>query len=511
MNENPGGTPNPLNPEPTMPTSIPEPEELTLVESEEVVEQVAPTTEPVAMSEPVATPMPTAMPEQAPTPAPTAMSEPTPTPTPTPEQTMAPATTPVEPKDSIVEPAKKKGKGGIIAAIILLIVAVGAAAAAAIIYLNPFGQNDRVPAALSKLFSGSSASKLALTGTISAAATDETNYTQNLDVSFNSSFDLKTSENAIDATVTAQFTDESEFTFDASEIHTAQGDLYLKLSGLSEALNNYTPMAENVATNCINDPTGMTNCESTTVTTTPTSSILNSLGVFEVVDDEWIKIPSSDFSNTTDIFNLDTPVQCLFDAAGKMGEYGKDFATKYEANPFINYSTENLAIAKKKNPLYRLTFDSTKLAAFVNSMSNTGLANSLVACMNGGATSTGITAEQVAEMTANFTSFYVEIDDNNNFTRVYFTMAPEGQTVTVDLSLSYPTSITITEPEQYISYSEVLQKLLSSFYAEPLTPGEMTPGATIEGEITLPEGVTLEEVAPENVGDEVIVEETIEE
>ncbi|MBR3385949.1 hypothetical protein IKG68_00010 [Candidatus Saccharibacteria bacterium] len=387
-------------------------------------------------------------------------------------------------KGSVVEPVKKKSKVGIIIAVLLLLVAIGAAVAA-ILIINPFKTSDRVPAAISKLMSGAP-EKVALTGTITATPSDETSPFSSLEVVFGSGIDNKNGENYVNATVTATMADESEFTFDASEVHTVDGDLYLKLTGIKDALDNYKPPILNTPgevtteTNCVTDKSGATNCETVT-TTIPTSTILESLGVFEVIDDEWIRIPASTFSNTTNVINIEPTTMCLIGVAGKLNEYGSDFVAKYNANPFVTYSTENLALKAKKDTLYRLSFDTDKLAAFINSMSGSGFANALNACTGQAATLSDLTADNVASITKMLPAIYVEVDNKDNFTRVYLSMLTDTATATADITISYPTSITITEPESYLDYSTVLNQLLTQFYQTPIVDGE---NVTVEVEAT---------------------------
>ena len=199
-----------------------------------------------------------------------------------------------------------------------------------------------------------------------------------------------------------------------------------------------------------------------------TDSILEFFGVFEVIDDEWIKIPMSDFSNVSDLVQVNMPTQCLIDASEKLSEYSNTIAELYNKNQFINYTTDGLKVAQKKDTLYQLKFDADKLTAFINSISNSGFANELLACMGGQATNLDIPVESVEQIVDVLPEIYVEIDGQDNFTRVYLTLStPDGNTsVTADLSLSYPTELNIKEPDVYIDINEVLSRLLTMFYGE---------------------------------------------
>ena len=424
MNESPEGTPNPLNPNP---------------------EAAEPATPPVA--------------------------EPQTSPQPVPE----PVAQPVENKPVAVAKPKKTG---LIVAIILFIVAIAAGVAAALIVLNPFAAKaDAVPTAIAKLMSGDAPKLVVSDGKIVLTANSSSVPFSSLTVDYRGSFRESLNDNYVRAEITAKLTDGTEFSFKADEIHTPEGNLYLKLSDIVKALNDYK---DNHITNCEGGEEG-TNCEEVIDCIDEdgedcadynmpdlTDSVLEFIGVFEVIDDEWILIPDSSFSSITDMASVDTPTQCLVDAFGKLKEYSNDISKLYDENTFINYSTENLKIAQKSNPLYLLSFDAEKMASFINSMSNSGFMNELLACTGETATSSEVTADDLQEMIDLLPTIYVEINSSYDFTRVYLEVdsLENSMKVTADISLSYPTTITITEPETYVELNEVLSRLLTMFYGE---------------------------------------------
>lgn len=446
MNENPEGTPNPLNPNPEAAPVAPEP--------------VAPVAEQ-AMAEPTVG-------EQT-----ASLAEP-----------VAQPTQPVQPDNKPVAVGKPK-KTGLIIAIVLFILAIATGVTAALIVLNPFGGNkDAVPAAMAKLMSGDAPKLVAMEGNIKLTSSNEESPVSALAIKFQTGLNGNTKDNYATAIVTATFKDSSELTFNADEIGTANGDLYLKLSNIAEALNNYEPATvqvtdcedgeetekciDYVEIECDEEDEDCDEEDIDVIMPEPADSILDFIGVFEVIDDEWVRIPSSDFSNVTDLVSVDMPTQCLIDAAGNLQEYGSNFATMYSENPFINYTTDDLKIAQKKDTLYQLKFDADKLAGFINSMNNSGFMNEMLACMGGQATNEEVSASDLQGILAVLPEIYVEIDNDNNFTRVYLALTSEdGQTsVTADLSLSYPANITIQEPEVYIEMNEVLSRLFTMFYGE---------------------------------------------
>lgn len=482
MNENPEGTPNPLNPYPGSQDLAPTPEPIASAASEPVSpvepmpeEPVQPIEEVVGAAEQkieVATPLPESAPAQP-------IIEPAMN-----INDQSISSTQINPDSQTtqtVEPAKKSGKKiATIFAVIFILVAIGCGAAA-IVILKPFGQ-DAVPAALSKLMNGAP-SIVKIDGVATLNFNNQSSYVSNLKLDFKADLDNISGGNTISAKVAANFENGEEFSFGADEIHTKDGNLYLKLSGISGALEKYydmlpnTHMKNSIKTNCVGDTSSTTNCTASSLSSSTTSqekstTISESLGLIDVINDEWILIPGSSFSNVSDLINSNVSSgnktsQCLIDAAGNLGEYGSNFAKLYNDNQFIAYSTDSIPIAKKKDAIYRLYIDAEKLAGFINAMTNSGFLNELSACMGGMAMPTGITvsADALKPMIAFLPNIYVEIDDDNNFTRVYLESSSDITSVTVDLSFSYPTSITIEEPDHYIDFNENLSQIFDEFYS----------------------------------------------
>ena len=300
-----------------------------------------------------------------------------------------------EPAGSVVEPAKKKN-GGLIAIIAIFVVALIGCAVAAIIMLDPFGFNkggedDRVPKALVALFAEGAPTNVAMDGDITLYSFDENSPVVSLEVDFVSKTNLEKKVGTAEATITANFSDDTSFKFDADEIHTEKGDLYLKLSGILEAIENYQNQAPIVDCTESEDE----DCAMSTETSVGDYiSLLDSFGVVDVIDDEWILIPSTSFSNVDDLAQLeDGSTQCLIDAVGTIGKYTDNLAAAYDANPFITYSTQDLKITKKKDNLYRLSIDNEAFSSFINAMGTSGFVNELNACLSKTATNTAIDAE----------------------------------------------------------------------------------------------------------------------
>lgn len=457
MNENPEGTPNPLNPNPAPVTPSTPATPATPAQPVQPVQPAAQST-PIPVNRPMASePVMPTQPVQQPI-----------------QQSVAQTTE--QPAQPVVseEPKKKSKTSLIVTLIIFFVVLIGAAVAALVVY-DPFhwfaGNDDRVPAAISKLFSESAPTNVKMNGVITLTNNDEEAAVSTVDIAFISENNVASGAQTANASVTVTFADESEFSFSADEVHTENGDLYLRVNDVAAALEEYTKAL--METNCALDDNDDVNCEEVEAAESEGSlSMLDSLGIFEIIDNQWIRIEGGTFSTLTDFANIDTPAQCIIDAAGELSTYNTNVASLYQNNPFIEYSTENLTIGKKKDNLYLITINADKFTNFVNSLGNSGFMNSLYACSGDEASNEEISASEVKEILANVPAIYVEIDENNMFTRVYLKAASETASVIADIALSYPEKITITEPSEYIDINTLLSQLLSGFFGEEIV--EMT-------------------------------------
>ena len=443
MDEKPVGTPNPLNP----------------------VRSVEPAKEPAAETAPVE-PVQDEPIQDEPIPIEPIQDEPI-------QDNLVPVD--LEPTDRIdtepilIEEPRKRMKirrPFFVFAIILFIISAGLAITAAALILNASGPRDAVPAAISRLFSGNIPQNITMEGTIANYENGEAADSLKILVNFSSKINIRTNENLVEAKITANLSEDDTFTFKASEIHTKNGDLYLRLGGIYNALNNYKE------TNCVGDDSGMTNCIKSSKIDSTEISVLNFIDIFDVVDDEWVRIPNSDFSNLNDVVPGNAITSCLVSAAENLSEYGSGFVSLYEKNPFIGYSTADIDIEKKNDQIYRLSFNAENLTSFINSIGNSGFANELLSCVGGLATNDNITTNEVATILAAVPAIYVEIDNDDNFTRLYMTIlnTDEASKTIVDVSFEYPEStVEIEEPTDYINLGDLLSDLLSQFYGTDIT------------------------------------------
>ncbi len=474
MNDNPDGTPNPLNPAPMEPVGpdIPagpmgdeQPEPMQLSDAEQPMEPMQPMESEPMSPEPMEPEpsMESAPPVEPMGPEPMEPLSPEPVVPVEAVDTVVTETmvTEPEPKDSIVEPKNKSSKKPIIIlAIVFLLVAIGCGIAA-IVLLNPFAKKDPVPAAITKLISDPS-TNVVISGTVSIDSESNDSYMKSLSVDFSSSLNAQTSENASNATISATLVDDSEYNIEAEEVYTKSGDLYLKFSGISDMIDNNTeePVVDcvegvdcvepeiNGETNCYKDENGISNCGDPYESLDPMSEVILFL---TALDGSWIKVPSSILESILDTESSGLSAQCLSVFSGAPTD-SSSIIESYNKNPFIEYSTENIPIAKKKYAVYRLTLNSEKMKTFASENTDSEYVRKVFSCLD----SSSLTADNLPDT-------YVEIDDNDNISRVYLSAtSKDGKTKGVaDLSFTYPsTSVTIDEPTEFIDFSTLFLQLM---------------------------------------------------
>ena len=78
-----------------------------------------------------------------------------------------------------------------------------------------------------------------------------------------------------------------------------------------------------------------------------------------------------------------------------------------------------------------------------------------------------ITKEDITKLTSKMPKIYVEVNANNDFTRLYLEsdISDGIATAVIDLGFSYPTNINVSEPVEYTDFSKFLQTLFTNMYS----------------------------------------------
>lgn len=462
MNEKPGGTPNPLNPNPEPTGQNPEmldanpsepnyrmgggrsvdgmvdnnhtPVQAVVEETDLVVEPL----QPVQPSGPVDEQM-NSMPEP--------MAEP-------------------------VAAPKKKKTGLIVAVLICLLIAVGCGVAAVLLMLNK-NNNDPVAAAMNKLMSGQTPTNIVVNGDINILNDDVASPFSEVQIGLDAKLVANSSINAIDASVTLTPSQgEQDLTFSVNEIYAESGDVFIKLDGLSDSLNGMMNIGnenqadaelvpEVVETNddgsliCDDDAS----CE-TTGTLDDSGFVFFSaiMDTVESIEGSWIRLSTTELESMTDAFSSEGPLSCLVDLVNDIDTSSNSAAELYSKNPFVTSSTENMTVISRRDPIYKLGIDSEKFTNYIESIQNTTILDNLYSCY-GWDGNVNINTDDVLEVVENLPDIYVEINSDNDFTRLYV----KNDNITIDLAFSYPANINISEPLEYQDLSEILQAAWSSY------------------------------------------------
>lgn len=390
MNENPEGTPNPLNNTPEAAPAAP----ATPAPAEPVAEPVA----PVAAA-PVA--------EAAKPVAPVA------------------AASVAEPQ--VATPAKKK-KGGLIAGIICLVVALGCGIAALLVLFVFNKGGDPVTDGLVKLLNGDKRN-IAVNGT---ADLDMLGNSFNID--YNAQFDTVAQAGSFGANIAFDYNG-VDATLSAEGRKIGGGDAYLKISGLKDLfLGSLTQYGiDCTAVDCEQYLSMM----STSTSAANQSSLLS-------IEDKWVRVATNDsFSN----FPVSLPGGVDL---GDLGSEKNTIIDLYKKYPFLISSTDNLGIAKKNDTLYKITYDYDKMASFMNELSKNAKCDEGASCAT-----KDVTADELKAQLSDSGEYYVEVNGDHDITRIYVKSGTEGGfDTTVDMAISYPSSINIEAPTDFIESSD---------------------------------------------------------
>lgn len=465
MNENPGGTPNPLNPNVG---PVPTPEPLSANPAEPVAAPVA---------SPAVSPTPNPAPQTSPETAPTLETE---APV-NPIVAAAEQETPTEePKGSVVEKPKKKKTGLIIGIIVLLIALIGGGVAAAFM-LGLFNGGDPVAAAVAKMTGSERPENVSVNGSITILPEDTTAGVSKVVIDLKTSAQTSTMINSTTATLTATTT-AGEVEVSLGEVYAANGDLYFNVSGISEAINllsNPLPTEEidyellddedmldadaldaesdELATNCAATDGIETDCLEP-VEVSPLAGIV--AGIFSAVDGEWIRISTDSLEDLSSDFAIDESAQCLIEAANDASKNGNSIVEIYNKNAFISGTSENVSVAKKNDPIYKVVFDTEKMTSFFDAVDSANIYGDS-SCFG---TSGEISSKDIVEKIKSLPTIYVEVNSDSQFTRLYMSGSSDGGTIVADLSLAYPTNINVSEPEEYIEFEDVLTGIFMSMF-----------------------------------------------
>ena len=419
------------------------------------------------------------------------------------QMNLDPTNRPMEKAPIIVEePPKRKRKktGLIIGMVISLFVAVGCGVAAALIFMNG-EKEDPVAIAMSRVVDGEAPRNVALDGTISFDVSDQTSPISSLELELKSDITMTSLVNETSAVLEIGLRgSEDNVAIELDEVYASGGDLYMKISGLSNlatsgevsTVSGGVELAEGVEltestetlteTEVLTDGEMLTEevlteeglCEDSSTdcvetTTVETASLLPILSALNVLDGEWIRIPLSEAETLlpADTSDESNNVGCLVNLVSGIRSNSNTVANIYNKYPFVANSNQKATVASNGNPIYLVAVDAGNFADFAREMQSSTALASWTSCV--GDKDAEATVEAIVEEVQNLPELYAEVDENYNFTRLLFEVDMSGGnemlgTATVDLNFSYPTNINVSEPTEYKDISDVLQGMFSETF-----------------------------------------------
>ncbi|MBQ3476375.1 hypothetical protein IJH26_02620 [Candidatus Saccharibacteria bacterium] len=488
MDEKTGGTPNPLNP---TPSNAANPQPLSGASSRPVAPRPAarPLTNTTRPAAPVSKPVTPTAPAGATTPAVATAPAETPAPASTVTEQPNPLERPmVQAAEPEVKPAEGKKKTGlIIAGIVALFLAVGCGVAAALIALNA-SKGDAVSMAMQKLINGETSKNIAIDGTINANIDNDEIPFSNVRLDLNGQTVVGTKLTSMDATLTGKFKGgDEEISLSANEISAENGDIYVKLDGIVDAVETFNAdvnTVEPTVEDCLAEEGEEADCTSLEEVQLDTSSsslsqISQYAVLFELFEDKWFRLSSDDIQ---DNFNATGSMECFTNLFTDLSTSSNSLAGVYKDHPFISSTTDGISIAKRNNTIYKISVNTEELANFSNDIISLAAFDNFISCTNG--SKKQVTASDFDEMFAELPDIYVEIDKDYNFTRLYFGVedGTSGLSVTADLNFSYPSSVNINEPEEYEDFMEYMEKIsaMSNDASQVNQADQMTPALDAE-------------------------------
>ncbi len=467
MNENPGETPNPLNPNP-MPTPNPAPNEDVVM----VAQNSVPNTQ-----------------EEAFTSAETNIAV----------ESSSPADRPMEQASTTVAAPEKKKKTGLIAGIIAAVAVLLIGGAVAAVLLLTAQQKNPVMAAMNKIMSGEAPTNVAIDGNIDITVNDIMSPISNVKITLDSKLITNSAINNSVAKVTATVRNVGDFSIEFDEVYAGNGDLYFKIDGATSALEDsgilyllsLAGQMQNVV-DCGNDEYCQTteiedlicsdgeDCDLLEIDDTELNildggqNVLDEstiayfaslINVVEVIDGEWLKVSVDELNILNNGLVADSAISCVTDLVSEINTNSNSAAELYRKYPFINATNNNIKLASKQYPVYQISLDSKNFANYVNSIQNPEVSGNLYSCLGWG-DNVQVSAGDVEELVNEMPNIYVEVDGNDNFTRLNLTSNLDnvGASIAIDLAFTYPNNVNVAEPDEYQNFEDVIQEIMSSVY-----------------------------------------------
>ena len=402
----------------------------------------------------------------------------------------SPAATPAQ-TTGAAPAAPQKKKTGLIVGIIAGVLAIAGIAVAIVLVLN-MNKGDAVVRALNKMMSSNAPEYVTVDGAITVDLDGQRSPVTGLDVKLKSDASTKSTINTANVDLTLKMKEGSDIALTVDEVYSTDGNLFFKVSGVREAIQSYLDMM------------------SASSGTDASSYISMFDGIINSLEDKWLKISVDELKSMTSGVDGADRLTCLTDVTKDIRANNNAINDMFTKNPFISSTTENVTLASKGNTVYKVLFDKEKYENFSNELKDSDFVKKLMDCLG----QENVTVGDNAKNIENLPDIFVEVDGNDNFTRLYLQTELKNNssstidyddtydddydtedseldeeevdvedndidveeediidtsskigTMTFDLGFSYPTTINVAEPTDYDDFSNVMQSLTSSLYA----------------------------------------------
>lgn len=371
---------------------------------------------------------------------------------------LTPANNEISPQLETTELSKKPNKGKIAAIITCLALLICGIVAVAVILLNS-NRTDAVSLAMQKIMSGNAPSNIAIDGTINILLNNEESPLKRININLDSDIAVGSMINTSSAVLTFTDKDNKDYSVKVNEVYANDSDLYFEIEGARDAIE------ESGLLDMLSKFNG--DSESNTESDETNSQMSKAiLGIIESVDGVYLRLSADELSSIKQqSLGNSSVLSCITDMVTKLEKNSSSTTQLYNKYPFVTSSSEKIPITSKQNPIYMIWVDEEKFTNYASEMKNTEIATAMYSCL-GWDNNVAITKDDVAKITSKIPNIYAEINEENNFTRLYLESdINDGvATATIDLGFSYPSAVNVSEPVEYTDFSDFMQTVFTSMY-----------------------------------------------
>lgn len=322
----------------------------------------------------------------------------------------------------VVQKPKKIRKGWLVAVSVSAFIAIALAVLAVLIVAN--NKPDTVAKAFENIAVNGLAENIAVNGEVDFEFKDAAIDT--LTANLEGELKTKTLENSVAAKLIAEMEGGDKLGVEASEIYAKNSGVYLKLNkagALIKEIKNEDEIWELITS------------------------------IVAKTDGKWVRI-NSDEADTAKLGDAKGGT-CEAEMMKNLAANQSTIAAIYRTYPFISSTTKGIELEQVENPVYKINLDLNNLTSFFNGVETMKTLSAYEECK--GLVQPAIVGSKVAEIFEKMRNIYVEVSEDYIITRVYFEYVADWGEMAADLYLSYPETVRIEAPEDYIDLSQILK------------------------------------------------------